>query len=177
MKRPIIIFLLVFSTPNSSFSQAVRDSLDWHRYAPLAVGNEWHYIDAESGPASRFVIRSDTLIGEKHYFIGRETYFAPDGSPQTFIPPREVFLRFDTSGVVLEFGSSDDDSGINPVTFERGLESFPIVDLRSDFGAGIVHPAGNEDPVMVSGGYNLPIKIGQQDVETAAKKEAEDILS
>ena len=169
--RAISTFILILLTPTLSFCQVINDSLDWHRYFPLEVGNEWQYIDAESGPASRFIIRKDTLVEGRHYFIGRETFFAPDGSSQTFHPSRDIFLRYDTSGVVVEFDNPDADTGYIPIVFKRGLESFPVVDLRSDFGSTVDHPDGLSDPINVTGEYETSLGLGQPEITVAAIKD------
>lgn len=169
--RAIVLFILLLLTPTFTFCQTVNDSLDWHRYFPLEVGNEWQYRDAESGPASRFVLRKDTLLSGRLYFIGRETFFAPDGSPQTLLPSRDVYMRYDTSGVVVEFESPDADTGYIPVVFERGLESFPVIDLRTHFGTSVNHPDGMSDQIDVTGGYEMSLRVGLPQVVAAAVKE------
>ena len=164
-------FVSCLLTCSFVYGQSMNDSLDWRRYAPLEIGNEWQYIDAESGPISRMIIQNDTLVQGQHYFVGVETYFAPDGSPQTFYPPREVFMRYDTSGVVAEFNSPEADTGYIPIQFQRGLVSFPVVDLRADFGTKVNHPDGSSGPIGVSGGYEGYPGFGKPDLVVAAVKE------
>lgn len=170
MPRSITTVVFLFLAPILSLGQVVEDSLDWRRYFPLEIGNEWQYQDAESGPTSRFVISRDTLVGGQHYYLGKETFYAPNGSPQNIYPPREVFLRYDTSGVVAEFDSPAADTGSAPVVFFRGTEAFPSVDLRSAFGDTLEH-SDEESAIAVSGGFQRTVAISSSEVLVAAVKE------
>ena len=43
-------------TAQNPSSSIVPDTLDWKRYYPLSIGNEWQYDDAESGPHTKVLL-------------------------------------------------------------------------------------------------------------------------
>lgn len=169
MPQSVTTCLILFLAPTLSLAQVVDDSLDWHRYFPLEIGNEWQYYDAESGPVSRFVISRDTVVNSQHYYVGHETFFAPGGSGQNVYPPREVFLRYDTTGVVAESDSPEADTGSVSEVFFRGRESFPTVDLRSAFGDTLDY-SDEQEAIGVSGGFQEYVRIGSSEILSAAVK-------
>jgi hypothetical protein len=71
----------------ASRDDLVADTLDWRRYFPLSVGNEWHYVeswdslyDPEVRRTRQHVWRivSDTLIDNRQYFNMMMTVFEED---------------------------------------------------------------------------------------------------
>jgi hypothetical protein len=71
----------------ASHDDVLGDTLDWRRYFPLSVGNEWHYVeswDSLYDPEARrtrqhiWGIVSDTVIDNRQYFNMMKTVFEED---------------------------------------------------------------------------------------------------
>lgn len=111
------------------------DSLDWHRYYPLAVGNLWEYHDAEAyGDQFRHTLVSDTVANGRTYYRRRTdralAVFGPSG-PDTLRSSAYDFVRYDDAGGVVAVASvADDAAGVEPCA-DDGFER----DLRLGFGA------------------------------------------
>lgn len=81
MARPVTILLglilVVLVLPGQVFGQddPVPDTLDWRRYFPLEVGNQWHYetssIFFPDPPPffDRWRVVGDSLVEDKNYFL------------------------------------------------------------------------------------------------------------
>jgi len=55
-------------------AQSIPDTLDWRRYFPLQVGNEWHYVYIWTNTLmmrTQWYIIGDTLLDNEHYFVFR----------------------------------------------------------------------------------------------------------
>jgi hypothetical protein len=81
----------------------LADSLDWHRYFPLAVGNAWEY-ETSPGPAGgyyRVTIVADSVVGDRRYF-------AMVGSGSA--PTDTVYIRYDTLAYVVVVPDIDADT-------------------------------------------------------------------
>lgn len=148
-------------------AQVVTDTLDWHRYVPLEVGNEWHYRDAEAFPVTRLAIVGDTLVDDRLYFRATESVFElfADSQAPTLVQERDLLLTYDESGVVAEFEHADDAGGERPSVFERGAVEFPYADLRSPFGATL------DSDIDVAGNYSATVRIGDDQLLVPAVKQ------
>ena len=155
MRPTLSILFLAVLIPAEASAQTLPDTLDWHRYIPLWIGNEWHYRDAEAYPVTRLALIGDTLINDRLYFRATESVFELFvGSPTpTLAAERNLYLAYDGSGIVAEFEDADDAGGDPPPTFARGLVEFPQADLRSPFGATA------DSDVGVAGNYEATVRI------------------
>lgn len=80
-----------------------EDSLDWRRYFPLEVGNEWHYRSGYDAPAPDLAlsddiffawrVRADTVVGDQRYFALEETQFDVYRTPTS---ETTHLVRYDT---------------------------------------------------------------------------------
>lgn len=166
--RPIFILsILPLLAAPAARTQTVSDTLDWRRYFPLEIGNEWHYRDAEAFPVTRLAIVGDTLIDDRLYFRATESVFELffDSPAPTLARERDLFLAYGPDGIVAEFENPEDADGDPPPAFERGTAEFPNVDLRSAFGSTV------DSDIDVAGNYEATIRIGRTELVVPAVKQ------
>lgn len=139
----------------------VTDTVNWHRYFPLAVGNTWEYIDGEAFPETRLELLSDTTVGGKTYFRARESLYGiiyPSTETALF-DLNDYFIRYDTSGVVLFFDSIENDVPPYPESFSLGLLEIRHIDLRSAFGDTFSFGTESWETISVSGGSDRAVRV------------------
>ena len=148
--------LLIVAFAAAASAQA-PDTLDWHRYYPLAVGNVWEYHNAELGGDFRHTIIADTVVGGRTYFV-RRTDYSSLGSPVPPGQPRLDYVRYDErpgggGGVVSLSSLSFDEAVLRPCDLDDEFER----DLQLAFGARAAcgpPPGPSPDSVFVEGQYN-----------------------
>ncbi len=145
----------------------VPDTLDWHRYFPLEIGNTWEYGGLD---AFKSTIVDDTLANGRRYFIRRDSVPAV-GTLGPFI--NTFYLRYDTAGTVVTLPDLDADTVAAPLPFDRFRIDFPDLlghfDMRSAFGDTLYFRAP-DTLFYVQGGYDQQIQVGNEVVEVAALK-------
>lgn len=159
----IIVLAAIGTGPLCGYAQAViPDTLDWRGYYPLQVGNEWHYTEtAFITPIPsyyRFQITSDSLVGNSRYYIQKQEFF--DAGFQLTHEAR-VYLRYDSVGTVVGFGSTDDDTSS---TYKAWWVDLP---LKSNFGDTLGHVG---DSTRVVGRYNDVIGVSGVPYDVPAVK-------
>jgi len=144
--------LLLWSAGNTALAQPPPpDTLGWHRYYPLEVGNIWEYEEAELHfDYTRYHIVSDTTVGE-HLYYKREILYQNIPVLGDTVYTGYDYVRYDTAGVVLATASPDaGTTTINPCV----SEDYFVRDLRLAFEARVACPESPPDSVFVEGGYN-----------------------
>ncbi|MCH7976685.1 MAG: T9SS type A sorting domain-containing protein [Bacteroidetes bacterium] len=127
------------------------DTLDWHRYYPLEVGNIWEYEEAEDPfDYTRYHIVSDTTVGEHRYYRRNIFYQNIPVFGDTVYTGYD-YVRYDTAGVVVAVPSPDADTA---VVDPCASEDYFARDLRLGFEARVACPAPPPDSVFVEGGYD-----------------------
>ena len=91
--------LLLWPAGNIVLAQSTPpDTLDWHRYYPLEVGNIWEYEEAEDPfDYTRYHIVSDTTVGE-HRYSRRNIFYQTIpvfGAP---VSTSDAYVRYDPAG-------------------------------------------------------------------------------
>ncbi|MFQ5572567.1 MAG: T9SS type A sorting domain-containing protein [Rhodothermales bacterium] len=145
----------------------VVDTLDWHRYYPLEIGNTWEYGGLNSYVST---IVGDTLANGHRYFIRRDSTLAV-GTLGPFI--HTFYVRYDTAGTVVTLPSLEADTVEVPVPFRnRRIDSPDFLahfDMRTAFGDTLYYGAP-DTLYSVEGGYNETRQIGHELVEVDALK-------
>ncbi|WP_456430241.1 T9SS type A sorting domain-containing protein [Rhodocaloribacter sp.] len=163
----LFLSLLLAGTALGQDTHVVTDTLDWHRYYPLEIGNTWEYggLDAHV----RMIV-GDTLANGRRYFIRRDSIPAV-GTLGPFI--NTFYLRYDTAGTVVTLLSLEADTVAPPLPFDHFRADFPDVlahfDMRSAFGDTLYYRAP-DTLFYVQGGYNQRIQVGNEYVEVDALK-------
>ncbi|WP_457653153.1 T9SS type A sorting domain-containing protein [Rhodocaloribacter sp.] len=163
----LFLSLLLTGVAAGQDSAVVPDTLDWHRYYPLEIGNTWEYggLDAHV----RMIV-GDTLANGRRYFIRRDSVPAV-GTLGPFI--NTFYLRYDTAGTVVTLPDLDADTVAAPLPFDRFRVDFPDLlghfDMRSAFGDTLYFRAP-DTLFYVQGGYDQQIQVGNEVVEVAALK-------
>lgn len=102
--RIAFLAVLVSGLSDSAMTQdgPLPDTLDWRRYFPLEVGNQWQYRnqDFDFIYFTRWHIRSDTLIDEQSYFIIDISGYDEDLQPLDQLHRTDV-IRYDTSNALI----------------------------------------------------------------------------
>lgn len=153
--RLLLLAVVLLAIPASA---QAPDTLDWHRYYPLAVGNVWEYQDAEVwNDQFRHTLIADTLVSGRTYFVRRtDSASAVSGpaGPDTLRSTRVDYVGYDEAGGgVVAFASLDAPDAFQPCSFD-GFER----ELTLGFGArracvpspGPLFP----DSVRVEGDYD-----------------------
>lgn len=167
MSRPVSFFLFLFLA-RVAFGQGspvVTDTLDWHRYYPLDVGNTWVYGGLL--PSVRTLV-GDTVAHGRRYVIRRDS-IPPVGTVGPFI--QTFYLRYDSAGTVLTFTDVDDDTVSAPLPLRAWRIDSPDFlghfDMRTAFGDTLFY-APPDTLLSVDGGYREPVTIGY-DVVTPSR--------
>ena len=144
--------LVLWSAGNIASGQSPPpDTLDWHRYYPLDVGNIWEYNEAEDPfEYTRYHIESDTMAGGRLYYK-REILFQNIPVWGDTVFTGYDYVRYDTAGVVVAVPSPDADTA---VVDPCASEDYFARDLRLGFEARVACPAPPPDSVFVEGGYD-----------------------
>lgn len=167
--RSLIVAAFVgLALAGPALAQAPEDTLDWHRYYPLAVGNAWEYHDAEvPGDLTRHVLVSDTTAGTHHYFR-RTTHHELHTLTDTLRWASHDLVRYDTAGVVVAVASVEADTvAVDPCH----VGDYFVRDLRLAFGARTACPGAEADSVVVSGAYDTSWTLDGVSIPVAAVKE------
>ena len=120
--------LLLWPAGNIVLAQSTPpDTLDWHRYYPLEVGNIWEYEEAEDPfDYTRYHIVSDTTVGERRYYRRNIFYQNIPVFGDTVYTGYD-YVRYDTPGVVVAVPSPDADTAVvDPCAWE----DYFLLDLR-----------------------------------------------
>ena len=77
----------------------VADTIDAAQYFPLAIGNQWHYVNEDSTISKRWFVAADSVVADTLYFRLLDSFFDADGVATT----GTSMLRYDsTSATVFE---------------------------------------------------------------------------
>lgn len=177
LKRLIVWlgFMVLFSNAPCVWAQdPIPDTLDWRRYFPLEVGNEWQYEEREAvnmPPAiyRTFRIVGDTLIEGRTYFVSERGAYDPN--TQEFNIGVE-FLRYDTTRAsIVRFVTYADGSGM---TDEWDWSVVPCgLDLAFESGEECGYPGTYH--FYAIGGYGRQIVIDSLVYDVAAYKEFDSL--
>jgi len=163
----ILLSLLLAGAAPGQDTPIVVDTLDWHRYYPLEIGNTWEYGGLNSYVST---IIGDTLANDHRYFIRRDSIPAV-GTLGPFI--HTFYLRYDTAGTVLTLLSLEEDTLEVPLPLNYARVDFPDFlahfDMRMAFGDTLYYGAP-DTLYYVQGGYNEVIQIGYAAVEVDGLK-------
>lgn len=160
--------------PVTGAQSVIPDTLDWHRYYPLAVGNVWEYQVAEGEPLLRREIIGQVEALGKEYFLMEESSYDYDylrgGTVLALWRRDTLYVRYDTAGTVVAVRAIEADSSATPqnqllYAFDDGY-----FDLRTAFGDTVSHGEGSEDYYLVSGGYDKMVEIGTDSSLVPARK-------
>ncbi|QXD13817.1 T9SS type A sorting domain-containing protein [Rhodocaloribacter litoris] len=147
-------------------AQPIPDTLDWHRYYPLEVGNIWVYGGLDAHVRT---IVGDTLVRGRRYFIRRDSVPAV-GTVGPFVDT--LYVRYDTAGTVVTVRDPAADTLAAPLplnAWEDAPDFLAHFDMRAAFGDTLYH-VPPDTLYFVRGGYNERLRIGNEVVETAALK-------
>lgn len=174
----IFVVILALASPANSQSQdatAVADTLDWHRYYPLAVGNVWEFRVAEGEPLLIHDIISDSLANDRTYYVMQRTswdsgFFGAPTDGLSILSRDTVFVRYVDAGGVMIVDSPDVDSLATPMDtpFVDGIRGY--YDLRVDFGDSVQVSSSPDFFYQVTGGYDQPVDISGQTYHPPALK-------
>ncbi len=134
----------------------VPDTLDWRRYFPLEIGNQWQFqlFEPFLNPAGylELVILRDTLIQDRYYFVvDRRTYDIDRQLTHSFEKP----LRYDTTDSSIKWiGQLSDQTYV-----ERDWDEAPC-GLNAPFNSVIECGTPSPSPVFVDGFYDVEVIIG-----------------
>ncbi len=151
MPRHPLAFCLTLMVCAAAHAQVIPDTLDNRRYFPLAVGNEWQYVEtAFITPIPSYQRRrivSDTLVHDRLYYkyvVERyDASFFPGGGWTTW-------LRYNDAGGVVSFNDIADDT----LAVDSTLQWY-----HADFGDSV--DVGLLGRLAVVGGrYDTTIAIG-----------------
>ncbi len=147
----------------------IADTLDWHRYYPLEVGNIWEYQVYEVESLMRREILGDTLAAGRTYFIMEETW-----QGGTILPRQIFFVRYDTIGTVVSLRGIEADT----TTYPRAFPVEPVIDaefleyfdLRTAFGDTLYIDTERFGAYWVGGGYEQSLQVSSTTVQVAGLK-------
>ena len=144
------------------------DTLDWQRYFPLEIGNQWQYqIDRFLEPSSfrRWRILGDSLLDEKHYYR-LETCTYDENRLSEACGTEPFFVRYDTTNANVVIRSMFTDGAVIDAWFMAvpcGLDApFEAVSECTGILSGMSY--------FVSGDYGVDIVIGSDTVVVDAWK-------
>jgi Secretion system C-terminal sorting domain len=106
-----LAFSLTLMVCAAAHAQVIPDTLDNRRYFPLAVGNEWQYVEADFNSAipsyQRRRIVSDTLVHDRHYYM-----YVVEGYDKSFFLGGvwTTWIRYNDAGAVVTFIDIADDT-------------------------------------------------------------------
>ena len=171
---------LILLAPNILLAQPIPDTLNWHRYYPLTVGNVWEYQVVEGEPLLRRVIIGDTVVLGREYFLMDETAYDYDylgGGTELEVFFRDTFyVRYDTLGTVVALKDVNSDTSSVPRSELSYAAPDVYFDLRSAFGDSVRYGERAEDFYLVGGGYDRLVETGFGGAYVAAHKVFQDPL-
>ena len=164
MKRTIIMAmtLLLAGAARGQQTGVVEDTLDWHRYYPLEVGNYWDY-----GGLTPFIrtIVGDTLANGHRYFIQRDST-PVIGTVGGFV--HTFYVRYDTAGTVVTLLDLEEDTlqAPYPVSYQRetSWDFLAHFDMRMAFG-DTLYFSPPDTLLYAWGGYSERIEIGNRRIQ------------
>lgn len=142
----------------------VPDSLDWHRYFPLHVGDVWEYQVSEGEPLLVHRILDDSVTVDHHYFLmERQSWnfdYIGGGDELEIWSMDTLFVRYSDNGGLFRLNSPEADTLSTPrdMQFWNGMVGH--YDLRTAFGDRVFYSTGPEDFYWTSGGYQETVGIG-----------------
>ncbi len=176
MKRCLHSAAFLLVTAGAVTAQPLPDTLDWHRYVPLAVGNVWEYQVVEGEPLLRREITGDTTAADgRTYFILDESSYEYNnfgtGSTLELFWRLTWYVRYDTAGTFVAVLDPAADTLALPQ--DNPLDGGPEIgyfDLRAAFADTVFYGPGAEQYYAVMGGYGETVQIGGAQVEAVAVK-------
>mgnify|MGYP001953545557 FL=1 len=137
-------------------AQSIPDTLDWRRYFPLQIGNEWHYVYIWTNTLmmrTQWYIIGDTLLDNEHYFVFRVRRKGVECCFDQVNDTLFWYIRYDT---------------VNACVYRKGDGCYwPGGSCRLD--APFYSQCGDGWNVDVHGGYNMLVKIDKDTIRTAKK--------
>jgi hypothetical protein len=161
MRLAVFAVVLLLAAPAFAQEEPQPDTTDWHSYYPLAVGNEWQYIQLLPGPEPlpipiyTLVYQSEEVVGDS--LVEDERYMAVRTCSRAEEEPASCnnsvsLLRYDeVLATVLE--RREDSTGM-PLSL--GWGGFPCsLDLPFSFPdwTSATCPDGWQEEWLVSGAY------------------------
>lgn len=159
-------------------AHAQSDTLDWHRYYPLTVGNTWEYVGEyhlAGEVAIRLEVVGDTTLGVRRIFEIERARVEDWGNRTDTIyaaydeeSGRVLLGRWDT---VVDTSTQE-----IPCYDSFDIRAFRDFDLRRPFGDSLVCP---DSPyiVQIEGAYDSTVLVGASTYSTAALKRFFEPLS
>lgn len=150
----------------------IPDTLDWHRYFPLTIGNIWEYQVSEGEPLRRHQIIGDTLAGDHRYAVLVESIYEFDSRAQALElwSTNRRYVRYDSIGAVFVLPDPEADTLETPRDVALDGETQGYFDLRMAFDDTLYYGTASHAYYVTSGGYGEWISIGAEEVEVAALK-------
>ncbi len=160
--------------PTWAQPEAVPDTLDWRRYFPLEVGNEWQYELREAfnqlGGFLSFRILADTTIEEQEYFVIERAVYDSLG---VRFHQRLRPIRYDTSRASIVWFATYNDDG-NVIIDEWDWEEVPCgLDLAFGSREECGYPVEYFHNTI--GGYGRQVVIDEVAYNVAAYKEFDSL--
>lgn len=155
---------LLLCTPRVGSSQ-VTDTLDWKRYFPLTVGNEWQYTNTREVGArfERWVVVKDTLIASQPYRVLVLNYFDSD---KNLLSSFRLSVRYDDESASVLVRNKLPDGTERDLWLQQipcGLDA-PLFSIHSCTGEAA--PMQYE----VGGWFDTSVPVGAESVPTPLAK-------
>lgn len=152
-------FLLFMATAGFASAQS-PETLDWHRYYPLAVGNVWEYHDAENtGPHVRMTLVSDTTANDITYFRQRLDWAMATNGPAGADTSRwttDAYVRYTDTGVVSRSSIDADTSALARCSVDPFERDLSLAFTSRVACSGVAGELAGADSVFVDGAYDAP---------------------
>ncbi|MCH8247816.1 MAG: T9SS type A sorting domain-containing protein [Bacteroidetes bacterium] len=165
----LLLILLPDTAVQAQPGTVVADTLDWHRYYPLAIGDTWEYEVMEGEPLRVHRIIGDSLASNHHYFLMEIITWNFDYSDGGTWRDT-LFVRYSEVGGIFRLPSPEADTVATPQNMGFWDGSRGYYDLRTAFGDSVYYSTGVEDYYVTSGGYQESVGIGGQTYIPAALK-------
>jgi hypothetical protein len=169
--RALLWSLIVFTcglTAQGARTQPIPDTLDWRRYFPLEVENQWQYRSDDHGFVfyTRWHIRADTLIEEQTFFVIEISGYDADLRPLEQMR-RTDFIRYDTTNALILRRAVDQAGEAVEVWW---LDIPCGMDASFNAWHECTGPDSRGMDYFVDGEYDTSIVVGTDTVPTAAAK-------
>ncbi len=169
-RRTFAVFVTVLSwflfiQTHQSIGQQQPDTLDWKRYLPLELGNQWQYLAmAPDSLIQRYYVSGDTsILGAHYYFFDVESYRLSQPDQGLFL---RYYVRYAPDGAHLVQAYSWDSLsvvesrlGLAPCPLDGPFNSIPTPQFCRGVGSGerfVV--SGRPDSSHSIGGQTLLFK-------------------
>lgn len=166
-------FALLTAMPVHAQTATVSDTLDWHRYFPLSVGNTWEYNVSEGEPLLIHRIVGDSTVSGKDYFLMQRTSWDYDyvgGGDELEIWWRDtLFVRHSDLGGIVQVSSPEADTTEAPTNIPYG-DGWMYFDLRTDFGDSVQVGDLDYEYYTARGGYGEAVTVNGALVTVPAVK-------